>query len=839
MHNKATLGYFCAPPGHFWTWHGEFRSAMGSVLGNFFGSRDTLVDLLEALAPEGLPPLGAVVLVNAAAQTVWDGVIIHTELQHACDVWKSGEPLPSTLASLWMHAARGLDAISKLPNDLKNGAAKRVLVRTIFEGAFNRLPPDLSREILDEFRSTPSLEPFMQRAPDINGQARLLRDLSALAKAFDRLPPSQLENRLRTGIDGDFSDQVQLPLEELAKDPPSIEVPDDLLSALEEEGGQLAQVAGVARRLSAILHVPKPVWQQDDLPVGGVSDITNRGEPDRLLLTELAWDELTFATRLAQGEALYTRRESPPTDPPPKRKILLDTGIHLWGKPRLFALGTVLALQRLQRKSAAQTESGAEIHTLVGDRFTPVSMRTVEDVRAQLSRLEPSPFPSEALADLVQKDKTAFEPGEEVFIVSHPEAMAWLVREPAWQQLAATCLLHSIQVDRHGHLTMARHSVAGSRMLAQVQVDLDALLQGPPERRPSRDLIDEDARLPVFYSHLPWPLWYPVFSSGHPAFELPQTGHVGVTPDRCVCYWHENAHHGPMGRVLWPYAPGAHAERGMIVDGAEPGTVALAFGSFSSCELLVCDIHGRRAPYMCTGDFSAPLVAGASLQSEALVVYHTHGCDAFSTSTGVLLQSYRGALPRQRWFDGAAFREDPRSVALPEKLSTGKLQGHSSGSRHTTLREAGFGKEGDLYFRKQSGGLYRLDVSVERSPCWRGSSNASVELRSLSRFEVTKWRGFSLSQAEFEDGRRIIYDSRGYLHVLDGRTSLELSVMVLKGTTTIWSSTHGSFGDGASGSFADLKSLGDALFRAPPALLRPILAQPYKSVTTSRQARES
>ncbi|WP_147263705.1 hypothetical protein [Roseimicrobium gellanilyticum] len=808
---------------------------MGSVLGNFLGSRDTMVDLLEALAPEGLPPLGAVVLVNAAAQTVWDGVVIHTELQHACDVWKSGEPLPATLASLWMHAARGLDAISKLPNDLKNGAAKRLLVRTIFEGAFNRLPADLSRDILDEFKSTPSLEPFMQRAPDINGQARLLRDLSALAKAFDRLPPGQLENRLRTGLDASLNDQMPLPLEEKAQDPPPIEVPDDLLLALEEEGGQLAQVAGVARRLSAILHVPKPVWQQDDLPVGGVSDITNRGEPDRLLLTELAWDELTFATRLAQGEALYTRRESPPGDPPPKRKILLDTGIHLWGKPRLFALGTALALQHLKGRAGPQEEQGVEVYTLVRDAFVPAPLRTIEDVRTQLTRLEPTPYPAEALTDFVQQENAVFAPGEEVFLVSHPDAMARLVREHAWQQLAASCLLHSIQVDRRGQLMMARHTVAGARTLAQVLVDLDALLQGASERRPSRDLIDEDARLPAFYSHLPWPLLYPVFSSGLPVFELPQAGHIGITPERCVCYWYVQAY-GPAGRVLCPYAPEAHAERAMIVDGAEPGTVALAFGRFSTCDLLVCDVHGRKASYMCTGNFSPHLIAGASLQSDALVVYHTHGCDAFSTTTGFLLQSYRGPYPRQHWFDGVDFREDPRPVPLPEKLASSKLQGHSTGSRHTTLCEAGFGKEGGLYFRKQSGGVYRLDVTPDRSPCWRGTSNPDVELRPLERFKVSQWRGFTLAQAEFEDGRRIVYDPRGFLHVVDGKSGVELSVMVLKGTTTAWSSgTLERFGDGASGSLAALTSLSRLLLRALPARLH---SQSASSVAASRQTGE-
>ncbi|MEZ0273413.1 MAG: hypothetical protein ACAH88_00795, partial [Roseimicrobium sp.] len=682
------------------------------------------------------------------------------------------------------------------------------LVRTVFEGAFNRLPADLSRDILDEFKKTPGLEPFMARAPDINGQARLLRDLSALAKAFDRLPPSHLEQRLRTGVDGDFNEQAELPLDEITPEPAVIELPDDLLAALEEEGGQPAQVAGVARRLSAVLHVPKPVSQQDDLPVGGVSDITNRGEPDRLLLTELAWDDLTFATRLAQGEALYTRRESPPSEPPPRRKILLDTGIHLWGKPRLFALGAVLALLRHSRKPISSGEQSGEVYALADDTFEPISLRTVLDVRTQLSRLEPTPFPAAAVADFVQKEMQRSEPGEEVFLVSHPDAMESLVREKSWQQLAAKCLLHTIQVDRHGMLLMSRHTVAGARALAQVQIDLDALLQSPPDRRPSAVLTDEIARLPSFYKHYPWPLYYPVTPSGQMAFEVPQTihnrvtpeaafvvslaGHVGVTSDRCVCYWRPSAQ---CGRVLWPYAPGESPERVVIVDGAEPGLVGLAFENSGRCKLVICDVHGRTPALICSGSFSAKIVSGIFQQSGALVVYHLQGCDAFSADNGTELLRYRGTLPRQRWFDGSSFHQDARPVPLSEKLAATRLRRPTRTPRHTNLQEVGFGRDGGLYFRKQSGSVYHLGVARDGMLCWRVSTDTGINFRRLERFPVPAWPVVHLAQAEFVDGRRVVFDSRGFLHVVDPLLHQELSILVVKGNTAAWSGGGDHFGE--------------------------------------------
>ena len=65
---------------------------------------------------------------------------------------------------------------------------------------------------------------------------------------------------------------------------------------------------------------------------------------DRLLLSELAHDDLTLAVRIAMNEALYLRRETPPSNPPKHRAVLLDSGIRLWGVPRVFATAVGMAL---------------------------------------------------------------------------------------------------------------------------------------------------------------------------------------------------------------------------------------------------------------------------------------------------------------------------------------------------------------------------------------------------------------------------------------------------------------------------------------------------------------
>ena len=110
-------------------------------------------------------------------------------------------------------------------------------------------------------------------------------------------------------------------------------------------------MARLARLLLAAVHMPTPLSLREELPVGGVSDISNRGSLDRLLLSELANDDLTLAVRVAMNEALYLRREIPPSTPQHHRAILVDAGIRSWGVPRVFATAVALAFMASTAKS--------------------------------------------------------------------------------------------------------------------------------------------------------------------------------------------------------------------------------------------------------------------------------------------------------------------------------------------------------------------------------------------------------------------------------------------------------------------------------------------------------
>jgi hypothetical protein len=833
MHSPATLSYFCAPPGHFWEWE---EDGMGNQAAVWPADRSTLLvreelnELLGTLVGEGLPPLGAVLLVIAAVSGNWNASKVRAHLWDAAQRATGHEDVPASIAKMWRRVGHGLQQIHQLPEDLRaNGPARQGLLRTVFEGAFNRLPASLSQEMLGQFLETPYLNVFQQRTPELNGIARLLRDLSVLEKAFDRLPMDGLEQRLRTGVDHAVSAVEELPLEEHDATPLP-EVPANLLEALEQEGGEPAQIAGLVRRLGAILHVPKPVVTQEELPVGGVSDITNRGDPSRLLMTELAWDDMTFAVRLAQGEALYTRRESPPAEPPPQRLILLDTGIFMWGKPRLFGLGAALALLRQKGAEA----SGGEVFTLGADGFISISLNSVSDVRAQLSRMEPQPHPGPALAVLCDTVPQSFTAETEVFLVTHPAALEAVALLPVWQTLASRVPLHSLTVDRSGELILARHSLAGSRVLSQARVDLDRLLGGGRVMdSPAATLTHGRGLLPRFYRMHPWPLYQPVAPLPGKAFQLEGKGYVGISTANTVCWWGAR----DLARVLYPTAP----SRDLIAVAGDPEDSKAVIFLFRTADymqlvLLTAWLDGSRPSGTITLRAKAAPIRSIRVQSGALIVYQNTVVQAFRLQDGHMIawtQPSATTSGTSLWFDGEKFHPHG-NPSLPSLIAGSSTVPRVSNRRHRLMNifAAGFGLAGQFVIQKEKGRVYELSLRDNGGLDWIPNATVKASLQHLQPLDHPDWPDHDLRHAEFPDGRRVVYDPRGFLHIIDsGVDGQELSIVLVKGSTAAWQGKGFHYGDRgllceeSLGASTSLKSICRRLFRPLPGLKHSYLAE--------------
>ncbi|WP_395743688.1 hypothetical protein [Prosthecobacter sp.] len=843
MHSPATLAYFCAPAGHLWEWE-DSDGNQGMV---WSGSqalvvfRQELVDLLEACVPVGLPPMGSILLVAAAASESYDPAATRVRLweaaeratclsqRAAAERTTGGNDVPPAIASLWAKVGVGLDQIHALPADLRSsGPARRRLLRTLFEEVDINLPrnitPVISLSILSEFVQTPFLNVFQQRSPELNGVARLLRDLSILEKAFTRCPPEHLEERLRTGIDRPLSRAPELPLPE-PDETPLPEPPADLLRAMEHEGGELAHIAGLVRRIGAMLHVPKAVTQREELPLGGVSDITNRGDPSRLLMTELAWDDLTFAVRLAQGEALYLRRESPPAEPPPRRLILIDTGIFMWGKPRLFALASALALQR--QKVGAQTAI-ASLFTLEAAGFTPVTLDTVPEVRAQLARLQPHPHPGAALASLADSGLSPFQPNEEVFLITHAAALETLCHLPVWRHLATSVPLHTLLVDREGHLELSRHSLAGARLIAHARIDAEDLFEPRAAGRTSKPspaaLISEAGRLPQFYRQKIWPLCHPAPPANGRTYQLAK-GLIGVSKAGCVCWW--SRYYPLVGRLLLPWQPADELCYAGL-DKTDPDTAFLAFRSPGAAlvELAVISLKQGEVLGVYTVEIGRSDIFFPCFNSGYLVVHldtcsNAYSCLEEATKIGTVARLVVRGWPV---FDGSKFHENGSFEDLPctpLELSKNLLPQDSPRRYITDIQGVALDSLGRVMILTEGNHIYMLDVNANGFN-WVGWNKARPHFQPFNEVSAPGWQDRNLRIALFPDGRRIVADPRGYLHVCDsGEEAHEISIMLVKGHTVAWTPNGKKFGESNllggdwPASMSEVLPLVRKLFRAP------------------------
>ena len=97
-------------------------------------------------------------------------------------------------------------------------------------------------------------------------------------------------------------------------------------------------------QLTGALTLPPRRLTYQDLPLGGYSDVTNRGNVDQLLLSQFALDEADFIRRFAEHELLFYRREDPNQSTRQELVVLLDRGVRTWGDIRLVLGAAVLAL---------------------------------------------------------------------------------------------------------------------------------------------------------------------------------------------------------------------------------------------------------------------------------------------------------------------------------------------------------------------------------------------------------------------------------------------------------------------------------------------------------------
>jgi hypothetical protein len=534
---SATLRYLTPPEDAFWRWSADGKTVEWSD-GTTIAFAPELIAVIERLAPHGLPPFDLVLLVLAACRDSWrDEAVVHSPFSGARTT-----RLGVLTEVLGLHVRDGgmqwiqnaiaaLDLVHQLSAELRNDLdAKAELAALIFEYHPIRPMSSPAERVCRELRFGVPVAVLTQFDRPIKTVGQWIRELRGLYDGLHCVDEETLRLRLKTGLDRIV--QPSPPEPEEPEEPPTPTIR-ELLDSLEQED-QFRGLVRLTRNLMAVVHLPKPVADRDELSLGGVSDITNRGPLDRLLLSELAHDTDTLTIRVALNEALYLRRERPPSNPPRQRVLLLDSGIRMWGVPRVYAAAVALSM-------AATAGNRAEICAFraTGGGVVPVDLATRDGLIAHLAALEPEAHPGKSLEAF--RDELE-ESDSDVVLVTGEDVLADPEFRRALGESGLTPMYLAV-LGRDGRFQLVARTERGQKVVREAVLQLDELLESKPDR-PAPKIIDAkiDPRLPAILKLKQFPLRLSHSIDPKQVFASPTTWDedqfiVTVTHDRRLMVW--------------------------------------------------------------------------------------------------------------------------------------------------------------------------------------------------------------------------------------------------------------------------------------------------------------
>jgi len=466
------LRYLHQPDDGFWSWTDD-----GGAIQWFDGA--TIVFTAELLAilrhqhasgARGLPPLGAIVLLIAATRENW----AHAAIQDV-HPQRLKRLLDTTDSQRGLTVLHRLGKIHALDGDVRLSLESKQWIADFVFSQAPRTSTETAQEVLRMLAGVEEAfwnyqHPFADEA-----EKSLRESINVLDGNLEGITAEKLRLLRETGID-------EIPV---VPEEPELEFPEyDSIKSLVRDLHSDEEMFGIARatqQIMSVMSLPRPMLQEDQMEQGGFSDIANRGSLDRLLLSELAYDDLTLAVRVAVNEAMYLRREIPPSESQRRRVFLLDSGLRMWGVPRFLGTSVALALAgQLESKSAPET-APFTAYTANGQDLQEIDLGQRAGISNHLKLLSPELDLSGAFPAL-EESLSNFEEAPEVVVITSPEALsnvtfrdnvAALARQNPGSYFVVT-------VARDGETRLNEITRSGCKPLQQLKFDLDRVFANPP-----------------------------------------------------------------------------------------------------------------------------------------------------------------------------------------------------------------------------------------------------------------------------------------------------------------------------------------------------------------------
>lgn len=748
-----TPPYYNGLIGYFWQWAEE-----GSVLEWGDGrticySRD-LMQVQEDLLEYGWPPLGSLLLLIGACGEHFEWERTTQLLQRT---YESLPAVPGNKEAAILSTLTLLKNISRLPSDLRTGPARIHLIREVIDPRF--LHTDSIETWLSLFR-TGQVNYRLEDAPlpDLY-RKQWDSDIEPLAVAGRKWEDGNaLLRQLQTGL-------KQTPAA------PEIDVPqissDDLLTQMAKDR-QLAGLAQLTRRLLAVIRVPMHTARQGALSYGGISDISNRGNYDRLLLSELAQDEELLTARLVNLEALFLQREEPPADPRKTRVLLVDCSVRMWGQPRVFAFAAALA-------TAQQSATG--IHTrcvlLGGEKYFEADLQTLEGVRQAFSWLEPGLHCGAALEkifpeiDTIQNTDIFFFTGD-----TQLGQRGFLPFWSAWRREMDFLVL----VNRNGHIEFMSGRDGAMKRIGEARLNLETLLKAPTTG--AAVLNTEIAFYKKNFTPLLAPSKYETASEFLKLFTFSEQRWLGITNNRRVLTW-------------------LYAQKGCLELFAEIelGDYWLADNRYNTLYLLVVT-HNKTNGTLYTINLAENRISKSgglehifTGNDQYKVTFYFDLLEVRYDQTAKYYDLHSKNLDEKRHDAGDLSKEQIISCRIDKNLSERPFLSKNRKQLFYRISQVAFSTTGVLIVGKHQL-VVRDPAQLKFVQISSDIQLVAISSRNESLKDMTGNKRLASFIMRWPDGSQAITDARGFLHLKSSNPAIpEITIaLVLESTTACWAS---------------------------------------------------
>lgn len=392
--------YFQSYEGYFWQWE-EMRSVISIPGESTIAYREFVTEAISMLTPHGLPPFGSVLLAIVGTNPRAEESLQAIEKKVSPFLTKEEEK------RMMGNALDFLRTLSSLPEAYKTGRKRLMVFQAIFRDCHYIKSVSDSNVLSTIIAHSTFAKRIITQLPF--NQKNCYRDFRVLALLDDKFPtPASIIDEI-AGLP--VLEKEALKLEENSgAEKPTEDLVDQLV-----DNAKTFHVGSLVKRIWSGLNIPVHSTLPSDQPIGGFSDLSNKGEFDRLLLSEFANDDLLFLSRLANNEALYIEREIPPTNNKLERIILIDTSLRTWGTPKTVAFATMLAIARHPK-----TTISCKVY-VVGNTFHPVSIESVDSIIEGLQIVEGELHPAKGLDAFFKEFPSPTQ--REVFVITEPSTL--------------------------------------------------------------------------------------------------------------------------------------------------------------------------------------------------------------------------------------------------------------------------------------------------------------------------------------------------------------------------------------------------------------------------------